>query len=52
MSSEDVMKSMAEMTHGVTDTVRKVFGRLTGRVDQMPRTDKPSDQTNRTTAKK
>ncbi|MDR7039756.1 hypothetical protein J2X36_004534 [Methylobacterium sp. BE186] len=46
------MKSMSEMTHEVTDAVRKVFGRLTGRVDQMPRTGKPSGQTDRMTGKK
>jgi hypothetical protein len=46
------MKSMSEMTHGITDSLKKMVGRLTGRDGASSHSNKPSDQANRPTGKK
>jgi hypothetical protein len=46
------MKSMSEMTHGITDSLKKMVGRLTGRDGASSHSSKPSDQANRPTGKK
>lgn len=46
------MKSMSEMTHDITDSVKKMVGRLTGRGDHNTYANKPSGQASRLTEKK
>ncbi len=46
------MKSMSEMTHGVTDAVKKMVGRLTGRGGYSTHSSRPSGQGNKPTGKK
>ena len=49
---EATMKSMSEMTHGITESVKKMFGRLTGRDGASSHSNKSSGQANRPTGKK
>ncbi|GJE46807.1 hypothetical protein AEGHOMDF_6016 [Methylobacterium soli] len=46
------MKSMSEMTHDVTDSLKKMAGRLTGRDGASSHSNKPSGQANRPMGKK